>query len=388
MITSAKFQNFKALRDVKIDFQSRMTVLVGPNGCGKTSIFQAIQLLTTLGTLEREARPYVHTVTKIANQDKEIKLSDWYGRKCLNHSPAKFSLSIIGGSNDYSSSIEFDVAANTQTQNAKLKLDTQKDKWSGYLYKIDGTWQGRDSDEREDQDGYSVHETKHFDRAMFIRFVSSRMVAPQLVEQYPPHLQEDGSGLANVLMHLYSKYPSRFEQLQSAFCRVIRNAKAIRFDKSAVEGTKFFGDVLLIDYDHIQGVAAKHLSSGTLYGLGILTAIFNPESPSVILLDDLDNGLHPKAQMELLDVLQEVLKEQPQLQIIATSHSPYILDRLEPNEVRILNLDEDGCTVCRSLEEAPEFDRWKESMTPGEFWSHFGDDWVKKPKAATELAAS
>ena len=382
MITSAKFQNFKALRDVKINFQSRMTVLVGPNGCGKTSIFQAIQLLTTLGTLEREARPYVHTVTKIANQDKEINLSDWYGRKCLNYSPAKFSLSIMGGSNDYSSSIEFVVEARTQTQKATVKLKTLKNEWVGYLYKTDGTWQ------TPDEDSYPVHEIQHFDRAMFIRFVSSRMVAPQLVEQYPPQLQEDGSGLANVLMHLYSKYPSRFEQLQSAFCRVIRGVKTIRFDKSAVEGTKFFGDVLLIDYDHIQGVAAKHLSSGTLYGLGILTAIFNPESPSVILLDDLDNGLHPKAQMELLDVLQEVLKEQPQLQIIATSHSPYILDRLEPNEVRILNIDEEGCTVCRSLEEAPEFDRWKESMTPGEFWSHFGDDWVKKPKVATELAAS
>ena len=381
MITSAKFQNFKALRDVKIDFQSRMTVLVGPNGCGKTSIFQAIQLLTRLGTLECKFA-YVYAVLDVANQDKDTNLNDWHGRKCLNHSPADFSLSIIGGSNDYSSSIVFVVASHTQNQSIRLKFETRKNNWLGYLFKNDGSWQ------THEEETYPVHEIKQFDRALFIRFVSSRMVAPQLVEQYPPQLQEDGSGLANVLMHLYSKYPSRFEQLQAAFCRVIRGAKAIRFDKSPVEGTKFFGDVLLIDYEHIQGVAAKHLSSGTLYGLGILTAIFNPESPSVILLDDLDNGLHPKAQMELLDVLQEVLKEQPQLQIIATSHSPYILDRLEPNEVRILNLDEEGCTVCRSLEEAPEFDRWKDSMTPGEFWSHFGDDWVKKPKAPTEFAAS
>src|SRR5436305_1424645 len=45
MITRAKFQNFKALRDVEITFDSRLTVLVGPNGSGKTSVLRAISLL-------------------------------------------------------------------------------------------------------------------------------------------------------------------------------------------------------------------------------------------------------------------------------------------------------------------------------------------------------
>src|SRR5688572_12027572 len=45
MITRAKFQNFKALRDVEITFDSRLTVLVGPNGSGKTSVLQGLQFL-------------------------------------------------------------------------------------------------------------------------------------------------------------------------------------------------------------------------------------------------------------------------------------------------------------------------------------------------------
>src|ERR1700722_13048381 len=44
MITRAKFENFKALRDVEITFDSRLTVLVGPNGSGKTSVLQGIHL--------------------------------------------------------------------------------------------------------------------------------------------------------------------------------------------------------------------------------------------------------------------------------------------------------------------------------------------------------
>src|SRR4051794_38247852 len=48
MIHRAKFQNFKALRDVEVTFDSRLTVLVGPNGSGKTSILQGIHFLTQL----------------------------------------------------------------------------------------------------------------------------------------------------------------------------------------------------------------------------------------------------------------------------------------------------------------------------------------------------
>src|SRR4051812_6355563 len=48
MITRAKFKNFKALRDVEITFDSRLTVLVGPNGSGKTSALQGIHYLAKL----------------------------------------------------------------------------------------------------------------------------------------------------------------------------------------------------------------------------------------------------------------------------------------------------------------------------------------------------
>lgn len=71
------------------------------------------------------------------------------------------------------------------------------------------------------------------------------------------------------------------------------------------------------------------------------------------------------------------------LQIIATSHSPYILDKLEPNEVRVTGLGEDGSVVIAPLTDHPAYEKWKDSMTPGEFWSHTGEDWLKKIKRET-----
>src|SRR5437762_14213584 len=48
MIHHASFRNFKALRNVEITFDSRLTVLVGPNGSGKTSVLQGIHFLCQL----------------------------------------------------------------------------------------------------------------------------------------------------------------------------------------------------------------------------------------------------------------------------------------------------------------------------------------------------
>jgi hypothetical protein len=70
------------------------------------------------------------------------------------------------------------------------------------------------------------------------------------------------------------------------------------------------------------------------------------------------------------------LEEYSDLQILATSHSPYLLDHLEADEVWLTNLDENGCTVARRLSDHPEHDEWSDEMSPGEFWSYVGESWV------------
>lgn len=59
-----------------------------------------------------------------------------------------------------------------------------------------------------------------------------------------------------------------------------------------------------------------------------------------------------------------------------TTHSPYLLDNLKPTEVLLTTLKEDGSSTCASLIEHPDFDRWKDEMTPGEMWSVFGEKWA------------
>ncbi|MCG8602967.1 MAG: AAA family ATPase [Verrucomicrobiales bacterium] len=74
-------------------------------------------------------------------------------------------------------------------------------------------------------------------------------------------------------------------------------------------------------------------------------AIINPhlegstigETPGVVLIDELDLHLHPRWQRRIVDDLKRTF---PKIQFIATSHSPFIIQSLEPGELRVLGREE------------------------------------------------
>jgi predicted ATPase len=134
------------------------------------------------------------------------------------------------------------------------------------------------------------------------------------------------------------------------------------------------------DFTNALDIPASRVSEGTLFALTVLVAVASSEGDTAILIDDIERGLHPKAVKDLIRVLREIQKITPNLQIIATSHSPYVLHELEPKEVRVVNFDPELGTLVARLEDYPDFDKWRNEMTPGEFWSFVGEDWV------TELA--
>ena len=78
----------------------------------------------------------------------------------------------------------------------------------------------------------------------------------------------------------------------------------------------------------------------------------------------------------MIRLLRTILDWNPDLQIVATTHSPYLVDCLRPEEVRLTTLNDDGTVSIASLVEHPDFDKWKDEMAPGEMWSLFGEKWV------------
>jgi hypothetical protein len=211
-----------------------------------------------------------------------------------------------------------------------------------------------------------------------------------------PEIHRDGSGLAAVLAYLKLERDEVFEQIELALKQLVPMVRRIRIERAAVERTAIrtisldeqshqvpekrtlWGHKVVLDMRGAKGVAADAAGEGTIMALGLLTVLMGPKKPQLLLLDDIELGLHPAAQGKLIEILRKVQERDPELQIIATSHSPFILNYLDPKEVRMTFLAENGFARCEKLTAHPEFERWKDLMSPGEFWSTVGESWLEK----------
>ncbi len=355
MIHRAKFQNFKALRDVEITFDSRLTVLVGPNGSGKTSVLEGIQFLGKYALTDGPPRRFV--IQRMTGP-QEV-----YGWERGPHEHALFDERSLPG--------------------AILEVVSQSPNGTEILCRYTGSGSGQapvghtfSATQNGNRISGPLPELLQIRSTTLLRLDTDHLRRPSFPTRIPPVTAPDGSGLATALAYLQKKYPEQFEAVIESLRQVIPNVVRIRLDLEQFSGR--FGDVLIFDFKGAPDVSVVSASDGTLFVLGLLSVILRPDQPKLILLDDLDHRLHPKAQMQLVDLLRKLLAQFPDLQIIATSHSPYILNKLEWNEVRVTGLKDDGSAICAKLEDHPEVERWREAMTPGEFWSHIGDDWVKK----------
>ena len=363
-------QGFKSFpQRVRVDFGPGITAVVGPNGSGKTSVLQGIHSLTQLAV--------------VVGGDPDVALAKLTEFTSIGGEDEYFAMRMEGSRSAFGPySIEVDRKEPQQVLGIlRANEPDPAGVWRVASNYHNGQW---GANHRHQQ--LLPADAKRFDATAFIRFSAGQLATPTLIRTDPPQITKEGAGLASTLRVIKSKDESRFKAIEKAFCQVIPGATGIRTDIDRVPGSEVYGDILLVDYRGVKGVRANHVSSGTLFALGLLTVMMRPDSANVILLDDLDHGLHPKAQMELIQVFRNLIEQNPELQIIATSHSPYILSKLEWNEVWVTGLRDDGSATCARLDRHPEVERWREAMTPGEFWSHAGDDWVKKldkPQPAT-----
>lgn len=201
-----------------------------------------------------------------------------------------------------------------------------------------------------------------------------------------------GRRLAAVLAAWKLSDQARFETVIRQLQRIVPTLEDVRpstttieFDQPAFE--------LLFDFRGAPGVPAPVVSEGTLLALALLTALHDvkaqtdatEECSMVVLLDDIDRGLHPDAQLEVINLLRE-LADLKDLQIVMTTHSPYIVDALSPKEVYVLALDETGTTRARKLSEIPGAERYRGMLSTGQLWSSQGESWVLEDQSKSKAS--
>ncbi len=365
MLQKVGFQNFLALRNVELTLEP-FTVIVGPNASGKSSILEGIQRISYL-----------------KNSPADFLGSDYSASNYVE------GWKLLESRNQTEQTISFSFK-NLGNKNIKISIEASRDKYNIFL------------DDELYTNSQGILYPKNFEslkpsfQAKIIRFSAKISSNPSYSSLEIPILEESGQGLATIFSNLQGQDTDKFNLIQKKILNIIPNLIRIRIKRSTVPAKNWFniidekehlqkiaqettgaGQELLFDFVNATGIPASRVSEGTLFALTILVAVASSEGDTVVLIDDLERGLHPKAVRDLMKALRDIQAITPGLQIVATSHSPYVLHELEPKEVRVVTLDPEWGTMVKPLEEYPNFDQWRNEMTPGEFWSFVGEDWVK-----------
>jgi predicted ATPase len=343
MIRNVSIRNFKCLRDVQIDLE-RFTVFVGPNASGKSSILQAVDLL---------CRSF---------HEPEGSLEAQLGQAISRGSAEGVELAGESGGSLYRYRAR-SPSSPPAPRNAHRSVSSGEGR---------GVASGLGRDDWK-QWKPAPNSTAPLPRSVLLRLEASKLVNPQPSQPDPAIMAPDGAGLHTALANMALNDPDSWQRLQADLNRIIPSIRRLRHTKTAPNHPPAS---LLFDTVGADSLPASQVSEGTLLVLGLLAALHAPDRPNLILLDDLDRGLHPRAQKELISLLRGLLEANQELQLMASTHSPYMLDCTETNEVRMTFLRDDGATVCAPLASHPKFDKWKDEMTPGEMWSLFGEKWV------------
>jgi predicted ATPase len=88
-------------------------------------------------------------------------------------------------------------------------------------------------------------------------------------------------------------------------------------------------------------VLSRFASDGTLKMLAYLTVLYDPEPPQFIGVEEPENFLHPRLLPELAEECRAATERS---QLLVTTHSPFFLNAMKPEEVRVLYRDEEGYT--------------------------------------------
>ena len=180
------------------------------------------------------------------------------------------------------------------------------------------------------------------------------------------HLNVHGDNLGNVVQFMQREHPDRFESILASIAGKIPGIDRIDTQQSPD------GRLLLRfnDKGFQDPFYAQQMSDGTLKVFAYLLMLYDPSPPPFICIEEPENGLYHK----LLEVLAAEFRshatgEKDTPQVFVTTHQPYLIDALKPEETWILEKGADGfATIRRASDDATVKAMVDEGLPLGSLW--------------------
>jgi hypothetical protein len=177
----------------------------------------------------------------------------------------------------------------------------------------------------------------------------------------------DGSNIARVVGRLMrdagggvaDERGVRWTDGDNPITRWVEHLRYALPDLAAVGWSRRLADnaeYIVLRYENGLEAPSWLLSDGTLRMLGLTLPAFLPPEPAIYLVEEPENGVHPKA----LDIILGSLSSIPDAQVMVATHSPLVVQRAGRDALLCFSRDEDGAKIIPGSQH-PALTDWDET---------------------------
>lgn len=343
-IRAVTIEGFRSLKNIQNLELPQLTVLIGANGTGKSTLIRFFEMLSWM----LKAKNLQEFVLRHGGGDDQF----FMGARKTPRIHAELCLDSDKGRNDYRFELAHISAGDSvMVMNEAYRYSAHniptKAKWT----EIEGVGKESSLLERTDKTAQTI--VNLLRQCSTYQFHDTSMNAAihnrwDVTESF--RLRSDGGNLAAVLLDLRNGDRKRYELIVKQICRVLPAFKDFVLEEEA-------GKVLLRwvgrQSDKVFG---SHLTSdGSLRLFCLLTLLNMPPErlPDVMFFDEPELGLHPHAITLVAEMFKRLSKQR---QIFIATQSPYLVDCFELENIIVASAN-NGETVLRNLPRA-QYQEW------------------------------
>jgi predicted ATPase len=370
-LKSIRVEGYRRLFAVSLEMRN-LTVMIGANGVGKTSLLDVFSLLAASAKgqlLERIGGGLEGILTR----NKADHLAILLEMNVPNHVPLKYKLNLIPirGSS-------YEISEETLTQQNRSDAQGPQKFIDSYrqnvkYFNVESTRLEAPNWEHDPFETSLSQVPKMYQQSENLRkqlasctFYGALDVSDRSPVRLPQEMRPaklpgaNGEDLISCLYDLRETDPDRFEMVEDTLAAAFPDFEKLSFPPIAAGRLSMTWK----DKNFSKPIYVHELSEGTLRFLWLVTLLQSRELTALTLIDEPEVSLHPELLRLLADLMREASKR---TQLIVATHSDRLIRFLKPEEVLICDADEGMTTV--TWADKLDLEKWLVEYSLDEIWA-------------------